>query len=293
MALTPSGFGTELRGVDLARLDGPAESAIVEAFHESGGLLLVRGQGHIRPDDFMRFARLLGELELNEKYNPDFLVPDHPEVLRIGNLRDENGNGERYRSLFIRADPPPLLWHSDDTFRHPQPLGSCLLCIETPPHGGETWFAGTADAYEELPDSTKERIEGLAAVHSYDHLNEYLRRRNPHRPPLSRELREQFPPIERPIVAEHPVTHRKCLYVPKCHIESVNGLDPGEGERLVDELLTHATGPRFAYEHRWAHGDVVLWDNRCALHAPSPFDDERYRRLLYRITVNGAQIIGF
>lgn len=289
MAITPSGFGVELEGMDLRELDSREQARIVEAFHDSGGLVLLRGQEHAGPESLQKFASLFGELESNDKYDPDFLLPGFPHILRIGNLK-ENG---RYRSLFVEADPPPLLWHSDDTFRHPQPLGSCLLCVETPPRGGETGFAGMAAAYQALPDETKKRINGLTALHSYHYLNEYLRRRSPHRPPLSPELRAKFAPIRRPLVAVHPVTGRKSLYIPKCHIESIDGLPREEGESLLTELLEHATGPDFAFLHRWATRDVVVWDNRSVLHAPSPFEDGRYPRLLYRITVAGPQIVGF
>jgi taurine dioxygenase len=122
-------------------------------------------------------------------------------------------------------------------------------------------------------------------------LNEYLRRRNPHRPPLSDELRAKHPPVERPLVARHPQTGRASLYLPKCHIESVRGLSPDESETLLTELLDHATGPDYAFMHRWAPGDLVVWDNRCTLHAPSPFDDQKYSRLLYRLTMKGAPIV--
>ena len=273
--LTPSGFGWELSEIDPANMR--------EAFHASGGLILIRNRTDMTPPELLEFAALFGELEKNEKYDPDFLLPGHPEILRIGNLR-ENG---RYRSLLVKADPTPLLWHSDDSFRMPQPLGSCLLCIETPPQGGETGFAGMTAAYDALPEQTKRRIARLVAVHSYEHLNEYLRKRNPHRPALSEEIRTKFAPIERPLVAEHPVTRRKSLCLPKCHIESVHGLSEAESETLLSELLEHATGPDFAFLHRWAPGDLVVWDNRCTLHAPSPFDDARYQRLLYRLTMSG------
>ena len=287
-ALTPSGFGLELDKLNLGEIDG-LRSSLVEAFHESGGLLLVRDQGHLTPRQLLDFAALFGELELNEKYDPDFLLPGVPEILRIGNLKEKG----TYRSLFTQADPPPLLWHSDDTFRHPQPLGSCVLSVATPPEGGETGFAGMAAAYEALPPATRARVESLRALHSYDFLNEYLRLRNPHRPPLSDELRKEMPPVERPLVAEHPVTHRKSLYIPKCHIESIAGLSDEERDALLSELLDHATSPDFALMHRWRLGDVVIWDNRSTLHAPSPFDADRYLRLLYRTTVMGEQIVGF
>ncbi len=276
--LTPSGFGWELSELDPARA--------MEAFHSSGGFILIRNQQRLEPRELMNVATLFGELELNEKYDPNFLLPDHPEILRLGNLR-ENG---KYRSLFVQADPPPLLWHTDDSFRIPQPLGSCLLCVKTPPSGGETGFAGMAAAYDALPEATKRRIDGLTTTHSYHYLNEILRRRNPHRQPLSEELRANHPPVERPLVARHPVTGRKSLYLPKCHIESIHGLSPEEAESLLSELLEHATGEDFAFMHRWAPGDIVVWDNRSVLHAPSPFDDTRYDRLLYSLTMKGEQV---
>lgn len=272
-ALTPSGFGFELPAVS-------GEGAL-DAFHASGGLLLYRGQTGMTPRELRRFAARFGRLELNDKYDEDFLLPGFPEILRLGNLR-ENG---RYRSLFIEADAAPLLWHSDDSFRSPQPIGSCLLCIETPSTGGETGFAGMAAAYEALSPQQKERIEGLTAVHSYDHLNEVLRRKNPHRPPLSAQLREEHPPVRRPIVSRHPVTNERTLFVPKSHIESIDGLEADETESLLTELVGHVTGSDFAYMHQWKPGDLVVWDNRAALHAPTPFDASRYQRLLYRLTM--------
>lgn len=281
--LTPSGFGWELEGYEL---DG-SRAALIDAFHDSGGLILIRGQTHLEPEALAELASIFGPLEQNEKYDPEFLLPGHPEILRIGNLRRDG----RYHALFTRADPPPLLWHCDDSFRIPQPLGSCILCVETPPQGGETGFAGMAAAYDALPVETRKRIDGVTTIHSYHYLNEYLRERNPHRLPLSDALRAQHPPVERPLVAEHPRTGRKSLYIPKCHIESVHGSSPGEGISLLEELLAHATGPDFAFMHRWAPGDVVVWDNRCTLHAPSPFDDAKYQRLLYRLTMRGEQIV--
>lgn len=288
-SLTPSGFGAELADVDLARLDEAMVNEALDAFHEAGGLIVVRGQGHIDPADLRRFVTRFGTPEGNEKYDPAFLVPAFPDILRIGNAK-ENG---KYAALFIQADPPPLLWHMDDSFRHPQPIGSCLFCVRTPPVGGETGFAGMTAAYEDLTEDVKERIASIRTVHSYNHLNELLRKKNPHRPPLSEALLAQFPPIVRPLVARHPETGRKSLYLPLCHIESVEGMEKAEGEALLTGLQEHATRAPYIYMHRWRPGDLVVWDNRCTLHAPSPFDDSRYERLMYRLTFGGRQIAGF
>ena len=261
----------------------------MDAFHEAGGLIVLRDQGHIDPADLQRFVNRFGTPEGNEKYDPGFLVPGYPDILRIGNAK-ENG---RYTSLFIQADPPPLLWHMDDSFRHPQPAGSCLFCLRTPPEGGETGFAGMTAAYEDLPEDVKARIASIRTVHSYNHLNELLRKKNPHRPPLGEALLAQFPPIVRPLVARHPETGRESLYLPLCHIESVEGLGKAEGEALLNGLQEHATGAAYTYMHRWRPGDLVVWDNRCTLHAPTPFDDSRHERLMYRLTFGGRQIAGF
>lgn len=271
--LTPSGFGWKLSRWE------PGRGA--QALSASGGLLVIRAQPDLAPEELLELASEFGRLERNEKYDPDFLLPGFPEILRIGNLRED---GKR-RSLFIEADPPPLMWHSDDSFRIPQPVGSCLLCVETPAHGGETGFAGMIAAYRALAPEMQQRLEGLTAVHSYNHLNETLRKTNPHRPPLTDELKRLHPPVRRPIAAPHPLTGEKALFVPQCHIESIDGLSGDEARTLLAELLAHATRPEFTYMHRWKPGDVVVWDNRAALHAPTPFDASRSRRMLYRLTM--------
>ena len=257
-SLTRSGFGAELGDVDLARLDETMVKEAVDAFHAAGGLVVIRNQGHIDPAHLRRFVTRFGAPEGNEKYDPAFLVPGFPDILRIGNAK-ENG---KYTALFIQADPPPLLWHMDDSFRHPQPIGSCLFCVRTPPEGGETGFAGMTAAYADLPDDVKARIDSIRTVHSYNHLNELLRKKNPHRPLLSSALLEQFPPIVRPLVARHPETDRKSLYLPLCHIESVEGMSLTEGSALLNKLQAHATGEDYTYMHRWRPGDLVVWDNR-------------------------------
>jgi taurine dioxygenase len=43
---------------------------------------------------------------------------------------------------------------------------------------------------------------------------------------------------------------------------------------------------QFIYAHKWRVGDLILWDNRCTLHARTDFSD-RERRLLRRHVVEG------
>lgn len=94
--------------------------------------------------------RHFGDLEQNEKYDARFVMPDHKEILKVGNLRGQDGE---FDSLFVQADQSPLLWHADDSFRTPQPLGSILYCVEAP------HFVGTEEqkAFKEVTDKDIEK----------------------------------------------------------------------------------------------------------------------------------------
>jgi alpha-ketoglutarate-dependent taurine dioxygenase len=126
------------------------------------------------------------------------------------------------------------------------------------------------------------------------------------------EARRANPPILRPLIAEHPRTGLRSLYVPSVHIDRLVRLnEPSNasaedtsdtaaadafalhermqetlavehGRQLIEELLQHTTSPEFCYAHAWRRGDCVIWDNRCTLHAPSAFDDSKEKRLMWR-----------
>lgn len=67
------------------------------------------------------------------------------------------------------------MWHCDDSFRDPQPLGSLFFCVEAPKEGAETWFASGTAAFEALSKQRQNELVSLAAVHDYNTLNEILR----------------------------------------------------------------------------------------------------------------------
>jgi alpha-ketoglutarate-dependent taurine dioxygenase len=51
--------------------------------------------------------------------------------------------------------------------------------------------------------------------------------------------------------------------------------------------MRHTTQPAFVYVHEWTPGDLVVWDNRCLVHAATWFDVETIRRVMWRTTVSG------
>ena len=70
-------------------------------------------------------------------------------------------------------------------------------------------------------------------------------------------------------------------------MEGVVGMPDAEGRALLDELITHATQDTFVYRHQWAQDDVIMWDNRCTMHAVMPYDSASTRRIMHRTTIVG------
>ena len=93
-----------------------------------------------------------------------------------------------------------------------------------------------------------------------------------------------FPPVEHSLVRMMPYG-RRALYVGG-HCIGVVGLDPREGEALVEELYAHATQAKYVYRHHWRPHDLVIWDNRCTMHAATPLLSNDYRRDMRRTTIN-------
>jgi hypothetical protein len=58
-----------------------------------------------------------------------------------------------------------------------------------------------------------------------------------------------------------------------------------ESVLILRDLLPYVTGPEFTVKWCWRPGDVVVWDNRCTLHAATGFDHERYAREMWRLTL--------
>ena len=97
------------------------------------------------------------------------------------------------------------------------------------------------------------------------------------------ETRTAVHPVFRP----HSETGRMTVYVNELMTEQIIGLDATESRETLDEIFALQRAPRFLYEHVWQLDDLVMWDNRCTLHARTDFPPDQ-RRLLRRVTVEDA-----
>ena len=80
-------------------------------------------------------------------------------------------------------------------------------------------------------------------------------------------------------------------YFVASHVETIEGMDTDEARTLVDELIEQATAREHVYSHRWQVGDLLIWDNRCVLHRGTPYDADRYRRLMHQTRVVGVSTL--
>ena len=268
-------IGAEITGVDLRYpLDEMSFEIIREAWNQHS-VLVLRDQ-RIDDDQQVDFAGRFGKLE-----ETTFTVAaDNPYIYKLSNVDDE-GNvlpvGSRKR-LFLDVN---ARWHTDSSFRPIPAMGSILSGRRVPAREhGDTAFASMRVGWETLPEEKKRALENLVAVHDYSYSVSLFGDRL-----VPRNEMDSVPPVRHPLVRTHPPTGLGSLFV-SGHVERIEGMPVEEGRTLVAELIEWCTRPEYVYRHRWRRHDLVMWDNRCALHRATAIPATE-PRLMHRATVAG------
>jgi taurine dioxygenase len=276
-------LGAEVRGLDLKTLDDATFAALHAAWLDN--VLLVFRNQSLTAEDLVTLVKRFGkpvtssnlhERKLEERTaNQVFRLP--PEVTVVTNLQ-ENG-----KPVGILGDGE-VVWHSDFSFKERPTAARMLLAIEIPPSelGGHTYFLNCYAAYDALPEALKKRISGKT-IKQADIVDTAMKLRPG--ASLDADIRT-VPGPSHPIISTHPETGRNMIFLGRRHGSYVNGLSLEDSEALLNELWSQCVQPRFCYEHEWAVGDVVVWDNRATLHKRDPFDSKS-RRVLYAAQVEG------
>ncbi len=273
-------LGAEVTGLDLSRpLGENLLSEVRQSWLEAGGLLVIPGQRlttaqHIEFSS--RFGPLFGapgEMALQETVSR-YLHPDHPEIYRVSNqVMDGEPRGRAKAGNY---------WHSDVSFKERPAAASILRAIEVPAAGGDTLFANMTAAYEALSDVMKEMLAPLRAVHDFAQTaaTQFAK------PIVVTDDLKGANHAVHPVVRTHGETGRKGLFVNPGMTTGLENFDTDESAALLGLLFRHATRPEFCYRHRYAQGDVVMWDNRSLMHyAVDDYGDQP--RYMERTTVIG------
>jgi taurine dioxygenase len=270
-------IGAEINSFDVKRIGVDIDTAEVQKLLYEHQLLCFRDQD-LQPADLVRFTSLFGPPDPHVLQQ--YTLPDYPQIFVISNIV-ENG-----RPLGSTMDG--FGWHTDLTYLPLPAAYTILYGLEVPPEGAETLFASMYKAYDALEEAEKRRLRPLKGVFSY--LKLYGMRKNA--PPLTSEQRARTPDVVHPLVRVHPHSGREGMYVNRDDCIGVEGMNLDEGIALIQRLFDF-TVQNFAYTHRWRVRDLLIWDNRGALHAATPYDMERHRRLVYRTTVQGEKPIAW
>jgi len=287
-------YTCEIRGLDLSK---PCSEAtfheIQDALHKYG---VVAIPGAKLPTDRaqVKFSARFGEVEKSKYRLPHMRPLPDIEIFDISNL-DENNEvvtvSNEKRTTAIRGN---ALWHADGSFNPQRTYVSLLRAIELPPPnlGGQTEYADARQAYQDLPEATKDKIKDLVAVHSFFHNRKTA---NPESP-LFKDINVLSKPLSRhKLVPAHEPSGRPMLYVTS-YAHHIEGMDVEEGQKLLKELMEHVTQEKYIFRHEWKNnGDIVLWDNTAVLHRATPGAYEgKYRRDMRRTCVmdNGKDAFG-
>ena len=262
-------IGAIATDVDVRSLSDADWSTLYRAWLE-GIVLVVRSQTPTIPE-FLAYSRRFGRLKPHRVRRTRH--PDHPELTVMG-IGTRKADGQIDKAIYERGGG----WHTDSPWDTEICKGTQLFGIEIPSTGGDTLFASMYEAYDSLPESLKKRIEGLKAEHVYGGRE---RRGNDLLEPEDRDL----PPAVHPVVRLHEETGRKALYANPTHIVRIQGIPDSESDRLIAELGGHMVATKAQYRHKWKAGDIVIWDNRCALHRATGGYPIEEKRVHWRVTI--------
>ncbi|MEK9671831.1 MAG: TauD/TfdA family dioxygenase [Rhodospirillaceae bacterium] len=269
-------LAAEVVGLDLSQDLAPETVYGLHAAWMAYPVLVVRGQGEMTIDQHLAYSRNFGQLRSHSV--KEILHPKYPELLVLSNIgrggSQPINNGGAY-------------WHSDITYEAVPPMGSILHGLVTPKEGGDTLYADMTRAYDALDAGTKERIDGLKAVHTYRTRYEAMMNDGV-RPKKTEEELQQWQDVEHPIARTHPETGKKAIYVNEGFTGRIVGLSDNESRDLLEKLFEHTTQDQFIYRHKWRQGDVVMWDNRCTMHRATDYDLSQ-ERSMHRTTIEGTR----
>jgi alpha-ketoglutarate-dependent sulfate ester dioxygenase len=265
-------IGAKIIGVDLSTNLSDEIISDIRKTLVKYKVIFFRGQEQLDADGHVAFARRFGEVTTAHPTVPAFA--EHSAVLDLN-----------YGKTVARANN----WHTDVTFVDRPPLGSILRSLVIPPVGGDTIWANSVAAYQDLPEHLRNLADTLWAVHSnaYDYaaaavdLSEDVRA---YRDVFTSTVYETL----HPVVRVHPESGERGLFIGG-FVRRLRGLSTTESEDIIRLLQSYITRPENTVRWRWKVGDVAFWDNRATQHyALADYGDQP--RHVQRVTIVGDDI---
>ena len=124
---SPSHFGREVIGIDLADASGTCSSPhfiqdVRDALYDYG-VLVFRGQSHLTPRDEMNFAKIFSHQTEDDQNQQSYTggagtqhrLPEYPSVALVGSYRVNNFYGltAESKGVYYNWHPDQRAWHCD------------------------------------------------------------------------------------------------------------------------------------------------------------------------------------
>jgi alpha-ketoglutarate-dependent taurine dioxygenase len=256
-------IGMEIQANKQALLAGQHSAAIREML-EQRGVLLFR-QLNLSDEEQLRFASTLGEI-----------IPQGSKgIFKITLDQKLNPTADYLHATYH--------WHIDGAQDDVPTRASLLTARALSKTGGQTEFANTYAAYEDLPPDKQRLVDSLRVVHSQEYIQRTMHP-NPTPEQLARwrEHKEKIHPMA--------WTHRsgRKSLVLGLTAGRIDGMEPDASKALLAEMQAWATQPQFVYRHEWTVGDMIIWDNTGVMHRVEKYPADS-GRLLSRTTLVGEE----
>jgi len=267
--------GVEVRGLDLRR---PISTAVWQRLREAvvrEGLVLFREQP-LTTAEQVALGRRFGVLENTSLDGGEI---DESSFL-LSNVGQDGAllpaDAIEHKLVAINEG-----WHTDSSFREVAASFSLFSGVVVPEVGGDTFFASLQRGWDALSRDEQEELIGLVGHHNYDRA--YQSR--------GVDMTEYFggaaPSATHPLARVHPESGRVGLFVSE-HLYAIEGMEAADADERVRKLLAVCTAPEHVYRHRWAAGDLLIWDNRSMLHKAEGFDTE-HPRVMRHVRIAGTE----
>ncbi|MDE0813915.1 MAG: TauD/TfdA family dioxygenase [Alphaproteobacteria bacterium] len=253
-------FGAEVVGLDLRQ---PIDPEIVGTLNQAllDNIVLVIRDQDLTAQEFRDGMANFGDPML--QHRAAFRLPECPDVSRIINR-------EKMR--------PAANWHTDHTNHERPPKATILYARKLPAEGGDTCFSDMYAGLDNLSNESRAEIEDMITLNNME----------PDSPTYAAGDRNEFDQgVRHPMVRTHPETGKKALYFHVTKALGIEGMETNAVRPFLDGLLDQAIKPENTLRHHWRLGDVVISDNRCAMHRADPNYDQAEERLLWRIILQG------
>jgi alpha-ketoglutarate-dependent sulfate ester dioxygenase len=183
-------------------------------------------------------------------------------------------------------------WHTDVTFVDTPPRYSVLRAVKIPAYGGDTCWANTVAAYDDLSAELKALAASLWAVHTnkYDYAAQHAYGSEAERRHYEEVFAKSIYETQQPVVRIHPETGERALLLGQ-FVQRFVGQTHADSQALYALFQSHVTRLENTVRWNWREADVAIWDNQATQHY-AIYDYDGQNRIMRRTTIAGEIVVG-